>query len=708
MTTIVLMVAITASCVVAGVLAGRFNARIDITATREHALSERTVRMLDRLDGPHTIVVSADAQSVDARARQRVRDVITELTQASPLLDSLEIDTSSSEGQAMFVELLTRLAGQYADEAAQHTRVLAEVASACEYAGENLAGVARQLRAFASRLPGDVETDLNRQADLLVRLGVETTRAGETVQTAADHSVLGVKLPQGDVAQEAAMVRLEQVARAMDELGRYARALGASSDDAVVQNGCTVLADEAGILRDLTATASDELRRLRPLVPLLIARVLQAQNAVLLVSADDVQAIEFDVLFPPSSRIDAAGGSEAEIRFAGEELIATALGGMNLDGAPVLVFVHGESERLFDSAGRPSSVGLRAFRRLFERMRLRGIDMTEWAVQMESARPRPSEVMGRIGASVTGAVDDDRPIVWVMLGPPARARNVSMSDWIAALERQSEALLALVQDGEPVLLSLDPSDIAARMGEDDPIGATLSVFGIDADTARPILRRQTAPSAEFTYTYQIMRQADADHPIGGAIDGLGVILPWTTGLSLPETPPSGVTVSPLLQVESDVRTWAESEWLAFRYASARDALQPLALSDPPRPDTERDGRAGPWTVAAAVERTVGTDAPQRMVVVASPTWFADQYTQLAEVVQNRRVWRFPGNGELFEASVYWLAGLDEYVAPSPQARDIDRIDALTDGQVLAIRWLLIAGMPVLVLLTGALLRVMRG
>ncbi|MCA9310518.1 MAG: hypothetical protein KDA21_04880 [Phycisphaerales bacterium] len=707
-TTAVLFAAVTASCLIAGALGGRYKMRVDVTATREYALSARTEALLATVDRPHTIVVSADFQQMDRRARQRIRDVIIEFTETSPLIRSMEIDTATGDGRQAFGGLLADLAAQYQDTISQQKTRLARAGEETGSAAAGLNRVAEQLRALQPRLPDSAAgTDVVGQAEVLVRLASELEQAAVVVTQAGTHEVMGVALPEGDVAQDAAMTRLEQAARAMTTVAGFADALRAESEEPTLVTSCQIMAEEARRVAAGAATTSDDLRRIRPLTPLLIARVLQAQNAVLIVSDTDVQAIEFDALFPSTARIDAAGGSEAEIRFAGEELIATAIGGMNMNRPPIVVFVHGEQTRLFDDSGRPTSPALRAFRRLFERLRLRGIDVAEWAMHFDSVRPQNSEIMARISAANSRRTGTDRPIVWVMLGPPARRGPAGTAERLEIVARMADGLAGLIQDGQPVLVNVDPSDLAA-FSESDPIAGRLTALGLKVDSARPLMRVVQTPTGPATYVSQVSREANEAHPVGGAIDGLALILPWVTSMSIAEQTGDHV-VTPLITIPDDVRTWAESEWLGFRNAPQRDPAMPLMLANPPTPLPALDGVNGPWIVAAAVKTpaTAGT-SESRAIVVGSPSWFGDQYIELAELVQNRRVWRYPGNAELFEASVFWLAGLDEFVAPSAQAHDIDRIGDLSEGQLTAIRWFLIAGMPVGVLLAGGLLRVIRG
>jgi hypothetical protein len=89
-------------------------------------------------------------------------------------------------------------------------------------------------------------------------------------------------------------------------------------------------------------------------------------------------------------------------------------------------------------------------------------------------------------------------------------------------------------------------------------------------------------------------------------------------------------------------------------------------------------------------------------VVGSFDWFFDEWTRPATIVDERIVADNPGNAELFEAAVLWLAGQDELIARSPTARATPRIESIDPGRLSALRWSLVGGLPGLVLLLGVL------
>ncbi len=96
-------------------------------------------------------------------------------------------------------------------------------------------------------------------------------------------------------------------------------------------------------------------------------------------------------------------------------------------------------------------------------------------------------------------------------------------------------------------------------GEDEPdkgrawitSGEALGYLKQEAglDSARPLLRRESSPQGTMTWTHHTLSRAERDHPIGQAIDGLRVVLPWATTMA-----PSAANTSP-------PEMWSAWSWL---------------------------------------------------------------------------------------------------------------------------------------------------
>lgn len=110
----------------------------------------------------------------------------------------------------------------------------------------------------------------------------------------------------------------------------------------------------------------------------------------------------------------------------------------------------------------------------------------------------------------------------------------------------------------------------------------------------------------------------------------------------------------------------------------------------------------------AAELTKKNDETQRLIVIGANGWFIDRYAFRTSPVDGRIIVAYPGNLELFEASIAWLAHQDEMIAQSPTARLLPVVKPLNDGTLLTLRWVFVAGLPVLTLLFGVLHRWLRG
>lgn len=704
LSTAVLLAATTAACLLAGALAARFHWRWDVTASRQHTLSPRTVRVLKTVDGPHTIVVSANRGLLGRSASTRVNDLLVEFVKADQDLRLAWIDTGSASGREAFAALLADLASSHSTEIAAERSALSGAASALPGVQEGLNTLAERLVALGRSLP-EQQDSLEKQAGLLRALSARLQGAMDVLVESASASVAGVDLPAIDRAQREAAPVIDEASRAAAAIADFARRLGTAAPG---DNGETLasLVSGAERVRDAAARAADAVAQLQPSDPLIVARTLEAGDAVLVTGPGGTVAIDFASLFP--SGPGAGPGAEADL-FAGEQLVATALGALNHPASPIVVFVHAENTTLLESSGAPTPLARQAFGTVLDRLRLMRFDIAEWPVAREPTRPDLSAL------NPAG----ERPVVYVVFGAPSRAaldprQPALLTDHTQRVDRLGDAIRSLIDSGSNLLMSVEPSD-RPSIGDADPCVTPLSALGISIDTARPLVRRESSPTGPLISTSMVVRDANDGSPIGLAIDGLAVALSWVSPISV--AAPPGVRVQPILTVPGAAAIWGESQWFLLRAVEARsrqNPMEPLALADPPAPDPARDAVTAPpdgWLAAVSAERrrdSLPGAETQRMVVVAAAAWFDDLRAGASQALGGRKARLFPGNAELFDASLFWLAGLDDLIAPGPQVRDVPRIEPIGPGALTAMRWVLFAGLPLGVLLLGALLRLVRG
>ncbi len=672
-----------ASAVIAvsvGVIGANTNARFDTTATRAHALGPRTLARLRTLDHPVELVIAVDRSGIDPRARDRVDDVLDAFDHASEMLSVTFIDTGSTRGRSMYDDLLARLEQRDAPAARRIETRAEEIITRARQMLERLGS----LDAAAAA----VDDPSGRCGRYAAWARVASRQLGETL---------------GDGTGPAAVI---ETARAVSDFAeRLTPQLEAAAEE-IRETPDPAGAENAGPLRRV-ARVIESLRGEAALIAELgrsmgmtdmqrVADALGSGAAALLIGPprDDggpgVVAIDLDELYPPGELFDLdASAARAATADRAEQLIASALAVLTDPARPIVVFVHGESRRWVGKAGVMSG--------LLDRMQRAGVGSAEWAAVLEENPPR----LDTIDPS------GDRPVVYFIISPDssaaARPDDPESRTGTARATRLGEVVASLVSGGAPVLVNLAPS-VFPTFGDDDPIAAALEPLGITAASGTPVL--SAAPGGvggvgrAGVSTVQRFTPPPSDDPIGSAIAGLPVALEWPVPLEL------AGDAEPLLMLDASPDRWAESQWLSL-WRTPRN--QRRLLADQPRFDGG-DSR-GPWVVAARARGATGADGGagrSRVVVVGSNTWMLDHVWRAQRVVNNRPVLVNPGNPELFDAAVLWLAGRDELIAPSPSARPVALVRPLPGSTIAAVRWLLIGGLPGLILLAGVVHRVVRG
>ncbi len=688
----IVVLAATASLVIATMLGERYAVRVDVTATGEHELSPRSRALAEKLQGEYEVVIAGplkDRRVVDARVLQRVADVLQQLQRAGEVRPTL-IDTGSASGIRGYEELVRRLAARDAERiegqqrAVQHAAAEAgELANSLEAIGPSLT----QIRDAITETDPSATTNrayFDQRAEEAAASARALRDLAQKASEAAATPGAG-QLPIPDTGAAAAMLR--------GPLGDLENGLFAIATDLVrfgeagtgqAQQLAKALAPEVGRLRDRAAIARDSLERLEPIDLIRIAKALQGSSAVIVIGPPGVglTAIDFAELFPPTAAANPAAGADLGRR--AEELLTTALAALAQPVKPIVVLVHGQSRGFFDR--------ISYFELLKQRLGLRGVDVVMWEAAEEPERPPLARLDPR----------GQRPVVYLVFNTASYAGGGAGGSGPERAQKLGAAIDRLVTSGEPVLMSVFPSTMPTY-GEPDPTTAWMSAIGLEARSGMPILRERILPEGRRVDAAQNIRAIESSHPISLAVRGLPTKLEWPIALK-ESGGHSDATITPLFRIE-DKQAWGESQWLGYMQVPI---AQHGSVPNPPSQDP-RDDAEGPWTVAVAAERRIpGADTAQRLVIVGSNTWYSDPVMGEAASVDGRIVPANPGNMELLEASIYWLAGQDDAIAQSATARAVPLIRSMDQGSLTVLRWLAMAGLPALVLGLGLLWRVLRG
>ncbi len=645
-------------------LAQRHHIRLDMTSTGSQSLSARTKAVLERLREPVDVLV-VDAPDVDRASRRALTDLLDTLERASPRLTITMLSAASGDGASRFDALLARLAEPRHAQIAEHAKTLDRALAAAASLAEPLAALADDLeRARAALAAADRARDALASA-----AGALRVRAGDLrslVAAAEPRKTLpnaGLNLPATDVLREPVRTLLEKCAKDLNALTTL-RADALSVDPAA--------------LRDRALSAADALSKLPPLDLLSLIRAVEAGPSVLLISDSALTAIAYGSLL-------ASPGDERAARAGAEQLLATALASLSTP-PPTVVLVHAVTPRLLDDQSNPESPDARAFfAGLLQRLANQGHAVVEWPIALQTIEPSLPQTA------------PPRPAVYVIIPPTASAREAS-----TAIPRLAALTKSLLDRGENVLLTLEPS-LLPRVGQPDPFAELLAPFGVHADTGRPLVQRLSTPRGAVIWPeFRALATRADSHPLSAPIAGLSFALPWPSPMRI-ESP-----AVPLLTIPDSSDVWGESQWLTFR-AVARE--QRSLAPDPPTRDAASDSIQGPWCVAAAAERPApqpdATPAIQRLVVVGASAWFFDPVALEPDANAARPTLLNPGNAELFDASLRWLAHQDELLAPGAEASSTPRIPPMDGATLTALRWGVTLVPPALVLLLAGVLRLVR-
>lgn len=718
----VLMLAVSAVCVFGVLLASRHPYRLDATATREHRLSDRTRTVLQSLKAPHEIVLVTNASQCDPVGLERTLDVLDKLSRESRWVSATFIDADSGRGIQQLDDVFARLIDRYRptiDRADAAIRAAAETATALAVKSSELA---TGMQTAADGVPSGVANaaELKRffadSAAVLRLAGTELdTASGKSVESASA-TARGVDVPLQKQAVRVLRAPVASLIAQIEEIDTGLEALSQAKPDVIpesVRNAARELRSQATPLRDEIARLSIALDAV-PLTPLEdCLNTLSRGPAALIIgppsgtsgtapagaspesapipSIRGVTAVDVQSLLLPAAGDDPTRG-RLDLRFRVEELLVGGLAVLNARDAPIVCFVHAESEK---QVLAPAYAPLAA---LVQRLGLRGIEVLEWPVIGDDEPPSLSGIPG----------GDRRHVVYVVI--PTSAFT---PDGALRMKRLADQTARLIEQGKPVLLSLTPSTLPG-IGQTDPMVEFLEPLGLKPDTGRPLLQANPVEGSSQTAVVPdlVLTRADPSSPIGVAIQSLKTHLRWAVPLRIDSLAQSKAKtqIRTVLAVPAEESTWAESEWLGFWQLASQDRYR---VTNPPTPNQVRDDTNGPWPVVVTLEREDSPGSPAaplgRVVVAGANGWFFDQFTQAADAVDARAVPRAPGNTELFEASIYWLAGQEPLIARSAESQSAPTIPGdLSDRSLTLMRWALILGLPVAVLLLGLLWRLLRG
>lgn len=635
---------------------GGLRVRVDATKTRAYSLSAQTNLTLDRIEGEWTIAVVSSRSAVDPALRRQVDEVLDRFAD-SPDVSVVRIDPEDPSTLDRYEWLLSHLRASYAEPIADYDRAVADGRAATESFQVMLQQQTGLLRTLVERLQAD---DVNRRAtvQLLQVFSVRVEQAAAVIEEVdralrvddqrplpdyeAARSVLSAALSAWAEEQ----LRIAQLLRGWTETGGepLLRQFGA--------NQRRVFEGQAQSL----ALVADPLKHLPPLELGRIGRALEQGEAAIVMGPEGAAVIPSAQLFPSLALRAEAGQITYDQRFRGEQMISATIRSLMVDRMPLVVFVHAQNESLLTPRDR--NVDLFGAASVLAASRF---EVAEWIVgQSEPPTPEPGQ-----------------PVVWIVVPPPSREGLEPTAGEVELIDT-ARTLLA---DGESVLLSIYPSALT-KFGRPDPWQGVADAFGLRAETGAVVFERvRRSPQEVVRQKGQMLRDFSSGHPIAAALHGQQTHLSLPIAIVQADAPPPGARIDVIAEITPSSDRWLEAEWAVD--APVGDGAAP---SEP---------LTGPVPVIVAVEnRHRLRDDPQRVIVVGSGGWMLSFIADAAVSLGGDRVVRQqPGNYELLLASVAWLAGMDDLIAPSAVSQLVTRLDGISPEVRSRWRWIALVLAP---------------
>jgi len=349
-------------------------AEIDLTRTRAYALSERTQRLLEGLDGSWSITVAASDLSTAPATRRQIDEVLRRFSETAPSLQARRIDPTDPAALAAWETLIEEItqaaeraemadaekaagaagsgaAGRGTEPASDRAGRVAAVLDEGERELALLTEFARREAAAMSSLPPSGADEVDRPlAALRAALGEYADRSGELAQAVRRLRSTSPQQPLPD--EDSARLALasnhgtwsDQLATASTLLKEVASRQGVpEATRTYARQGRAAFEERAMALR----RSQDRLARL-PASPLSeISRQLASGEAAVIIGPPGVTVVPGWQLLP----VDAGGSqgaSRLDRRFRGEQVLASAIESLRRP-APLVVLTHADERSLLRS-----------------------------------------------------------------------------------------------------------------------------------------------------------------------------------------------------------------------------------------------------------------------------------------------------------------------------------------------------------------------
>jgi ABC-type uncharacterized transport system len=659
------------SCLVVIVLGGlvvyiaqKKDKRLDMTSQRVYSLKEQTLNVIRDTKSPITLVSlysHSDQEPAETDRAQTVADLLDEYSRQGKNINVELIDPVTEPGKVD--ELISQVTNKYGGEIAQYRKVVQDYPATYDEINKLATGEAAKV----ADLPLE-QMQGNDALQSVVLALVTVQQMPEQLKEVKENveRITKQKLPDWRGATSA----IDSGMTAMSELAgpiiaSFEKAQNDPKLPASVRQYMTDSLPRYQQIKKVADTMHAQISKLGDLKLDDLRQQLRQRNSILVMGDSDMRTIPEDKVWQEQKDLRqlVMNGAAPKPTFAGEQQITTSILALTRTSKPIIAFVRPGGGPL---AGAANPMGGEAgpLSKLGDRLRDYGFEVVEKDLSGQYAMQ--AQMQG--GPPPEEASDAQlKKAIWVVLGyqaqqqnqmgapPPPSPLGPAVADHIA-------------QGGSALIIPFPESDdFAAALG---PLGITVHNNAIAvhekmqlSENADEIEQAKSVPEVWVLNDY-------GDSAIGKPIktlDGVFVpVVPVTIGPAIPAStqstsqPALAINTEHLLPIPNDVPSWGETD------------LTSLQQDQTAKFEPEKGDLPPPIYGGAMAEH-----GDSRVVVIGAPQFAFDRYVAYPDLDIFKRtgqlVTRFPGNGQLFMNSIFWLNRETSMLAISPTSMDTPRL-----------------------------------
>ncbi|HVX86052.1 MAG TPA: hypothetical protein VH253_14815 [Phycisphaerae bacterium] len=662
----------------------------DITSGGIYSLSDSTKKLLAEIDQDKKQYVLVDLFRADEDPRsaehaQRVDDLVNDYARRCR---NITVDDEAAQSRdALAQKVMSRYAGElkpYQDAIADYPKVSKDVADLAKDEAPNMSALAQQQG--TNQQAAQVAVEL--YSAMSTEIPDELTKMDKAVKRETDSTV-----PRWGSLVTALKDPLGQIQSTLNVL-----ATPAQTKQAFPPAIADYFAKAAGKYKAVADELSAYIDRLNKLKPLSVEDVLASAqpNTIVVLGPSSAKVLTDYDIFKPSPADQQNPQASGTEEFDGEQAVSSALVSMARPDKVKVVFVT-STPRNITTSGDPDS-----WTEITSRLKDLNFDVMEWSPPGPPTSPDQPPPSPNPPAQGKG-------VVWIVFPPSPPSAQQMMSGAMPDPKPLIDALHAHIAAGGNALLLADATGGNPLMGM-SPGGDTYAFddvaksFGILVQPKYMAVwnystegQSQVIPVISVTRfeQHEITKPLAALQTVFEALQSpTGGMEGAPTSVTVDSTLPKDVNVHELVQTPNDADHWGETNFSEnATFNKGTDLLPPIGLA------------------AASVKDSGDKAKEQRLVVIGSSTLGADRLVNqqgLARVGNEvMQIYVYPGNAELVDNSVLWLAGYENMIAVSAKAGVAMRIGPIGPGTMTFMHWMIYLGIPALALLAGGVVWAVR-